>query len=244
MKAYRFLSTQDTNITDLSWTKSEVDSILTIRHNPNDTALYGKEATDESLLHLLKRDYDVIHISTHGYYLGRIGIHNDIKPLLGDESMSRSGLLFAGSANTLADKNFDENLFDGILSAAELSQQDLSKSELIVLSACQTGLGHLTDDGLYGIQRGLKLAGAKSMILSLWSVNDYSSNMLMRFFYEELEKQSSKDIHAAFLKARQRLSQEEYIDSYFDVSTLSFKKKAIRFDTPKYINPFIIIDAF
>ena len=244
VKAYRFLSTQDTNITDLSWTKSEVDSILTIRHNPNDTALYGKEATDESLLHLLKRDYDVIHISTHGYYLGRIGIHNDIKPLLGDESMSRSGLLFAGSANTLADKNFDENLFDGILSAAELSQQDLSKSELIVLSACQTGLGHLTDDGLYGIQRGLKLAGAKSMILSLWSVNDYSSNMLMRFFYEELENQSSKDIHAAFLKARQRLSQEEYLDSYFDVSTLSFKKKAIRFDTPKYINPFIIIDAF
>ena len=244
VKAYRFLATHDTNITDLTWTRSEIDTIFSIRHNPNDTMLVGKEATDESFIHLLKGDYDIIHIATHGYYGGRIGIYNDIQPLLDDESMSRSGLLFAGSANTLTDENFDETLFDGVLSATELSQQDLSKSELIVLSACQTGLGHLTDDGLYGIQRGLKLADAKTMILSLWSVSDLSSNMLMRFFYEELDQQSPKDIHAAFFKARQRLAQEEYPNYYFDVSTFSFKKEVLRFDSPKFINPFIIIDAY
>ena len=158
--------------------------------------------------------------------------------------MSQSGLLFAGSANTLTDENFDENLFDGVLSATELSKQDLSHIELIVLSACKTGLGRLTDDGIYGIERGLKQAGANAMILTLWSVSDYSSSLLMRFFYEELEKQSSKDIHSAFLKARQRLIKEERIIYKFDESTLTNKKTTIKYDTPCHICPFVIIDAF
>ena len=158
--AYRFLAPQTTTIQNLPGTRKEVDSIYAIRNNNHDVLVVGNAATDETILWLLKQHYDVIHLSTHGFYGGRIGIYNDIKPLLGDESMSQSGLLFAGSANTLTDKNFDENLFDGVLSATELSRQDLSKTELIVLSACQTGLGHLTDDGVYGIQRGLKQAGA------------------------------------------------------------------------------------
>lgn len=242
--AYRYLATQDANVNYLSWTRNEVDSIYAVRHNPNDTLLLGKNATDETFLMLLKKNYDIIHLSTHGYYGGRIGINNDIKPLLGDESMSKSGVLLAGSANTIADKNFDEDLFDGVLSANELSKQDLSKTELIVLSACQTGLGHLTDDGIYGIQRGLKQAGANAMILSLWSVNDYSSYLLMRFFYEELEKQSTKDIHAAFLCARQRVRLIEESFYLFDASTLTIKKEIIRYNTPRHINPFILVDAY
>ena len=158
--------------------------------------------------------------------------------------MSQSGLLFSGSANTLTDENFDENMFDGVLSAAELSRQDMSETELVVLSACQTGLGHLTDDGIYGIQRGLKLAGARTMILSLWNVNDYSGNLLMRFFYDELEKSSSKNIHSAFLNARQRLSQEELYYYDFDESTLTLTRECIKYNTPRHINPFIIIDAY
>ena len=158
--------------------------------------------------------------------------------------MSKSGLLFAGSANTLTDKTFDEDLFDGVLSATELSKQDFSKTELIVLSACQTGLGHLTDDGVYGIQRGLKLAGANAMILTLWSVNDYSSSVLLRYFYQELEKQPVKDIHAAFLKARRQLMKEEKTYYKFDVSDFTIKKETIGFNTPSHVNPFIIIDAY
>ena len=241
--AYRFLAPQVTTIDDLPGARMEVDSIYVFRNNPKDTLLVGAAATDEALLRQMKRHYDVIHLSTHGYFGGRIGIDNDIKPLLGDESMSKSGLLFAGSANTLTDKSFDENMFDGVLSAAELSRQDFSQTELIVLSACQTGLGHLTDDGVYGIQRGLKMAGANAMILSLWNVNDYSSSVLMRYFYEELGNQSVKDIHAAFLKARQRLMKEEKIVYKFDESDFAIKKKVLRFNTPKHINPFIIIDA-
>ena len=241
--AYRFLAPQTTTIQNLPGTRKEVDSIYAIRNNNHDVLVVGNAATDETILWLLKQHYDVIHLSTHGFYGGRIGIYNDIKPLLGDESMSQSGLLFAGSANTLTDKNFDENLFDGVLSATELSRQDLSKTELIVLSACQTGLGHLTDDGVYGIQRGLKQAGASAMILTLWSVNDYSSSMLMRYFYEELEKQSPKDIHTAFLKARQRLMKEEKIIFKFNEATFTYKEETIKYNTPQYICPFIVIDA-
>ena len=241
--AYRFLAPQTTTIQDLPGTRKEVDSIYAIRNNIHDVLLVGNAATDETLLWLLKQHYDIIHLSTHGFYGGRIGIYNDIKPLLGDESMSQSGLLFAGSANTLTDENFDENLFDGVLSATELSKQDLSKTELIVLSACQTGLGHLTDDGVYGIQRGLKQAGASAMILTLWSVNDYSSSMLMRYFYEELEAQSPKNIHTAFLKARQRLMKEEKVIYKFDEATFTYKEETIKYNTPQYVCPFIVIDA-
>ncbi len=242
--AYRFLAPLTTTIKDLPGARKEVDSIYAFRNNPQDTLLVGEAATDEALLRTMKRHYDVIHLSTHGYFGGRIGIYNDIKPLLGDESMSKSGLLFAGSANTLTDKTFDENLFDGVLSATELSKLDFSKAELIVLSACQTGLGHLTDDGVYGIQRGLKLAGANAMILTLWSVNDYSSSVLLRYFYQELEKQPVKDIHAAFFKARQQLVKEEKTYFKFDESELTIKKETLRFNTPSHVNPFIIIDAY
>lgn len=242
--AYRFLAPQTTTIKNLPGTKKEVDSIYALRNNLQDYVLTGNTATDEMFLQMVKKGYDVIHLATHGYFGGRIGIYNDIKPLLGDESMSKSGLLFAGSANSLTDKNFDENMFDGVLSASELSKQDLSKTELIVLSACQTGLGHLTDDGVYGVQRGLKIAGANAMILTLWSVNDYTSNLLMSFFYEELEKQTEKDIQHAFLKARKRLMKEEKITFNFDESTFTYQVKRIKYDRPQYVNPFIIIDAF
>lgn len=242
--AYRFLAPQTSTIQNLPGTRKEIDSIYAIRHNLHDFILADNAASDEVFMQMVKQNYDVIHLATHGYFGGRIGIYNDIKPLLGDESMSRSGLLFAGAANSLTDENFDEDLFDGVLSATELSKLDFSKTELMVLSACQTGLGHLTDDGLYGVQRGLKLAGANAMILTLWSVNDYTSSLLMRFFYEELEKQAKKDIHNAFLKARHRLMKEEKVKYKFDESTLTYKEETIRYNKPQYTNPFIIIDAF
>ena len=242
--AYRFLVPHTTSISYLPGTKKEVDSIYYLRHNAKDMLLKGNAATDEAFLRFLKRKYDVVHISTHGYYGGRIGIYNDIKPLLNDESMSKSGLLFAGAANTLTDKSFDENMFDGVLSATELSKQDFSTTELIVLSACQTGLGHMTDDGVYGLQRGLKLAGAQAMMLSLWSVDDASSSLLMRYFYEELNKQSLKDIHAAFLTARRRLMKEEKTIYKFDEASFEYKEETIKYDKPHYVNPFIIIDAY
>lgn len=241
--AYRFMAPHATSIKSLPWTRREVDSVLAVRNNPRDKMLVGENATDETFIKLLRQGYNVIHLATHGFFGGRIGIYNDIKPLLNDESMSMSGLLFAGSVSTLADRSFDMTLSDGVLSAVELAKQDMSNTELIVLSACQTGLGHLTDDGICGIQRALKLAGANAMILSLWSVDDYATCMLMRYFYEELGKQSKKNILVAFLNARVRLMIEEKVTYEFDPSTFTHYKKMKTYDKPQYVNPFIIIDA-
>ena len=242
--AYRYLSLQMSPLEPLPGSRNEIDSIYKTRNNPKDTILTGEQATDDSFLKALNRHYDVVHLSTHGYYGGKIGVYNDIKPLFFDDSMSKSGIFLAGASNTLSDENFDENLYDGVLSAAELSKQDFSKTELVVLSACQTGNGHLTEDGIYGIQRGLKQAGAHAIIVSLWNVSDYSSSLLMHFFYQELEQQKYKNIHNAFLTARQRLKEEQKVIFLLDESTFLLKKEILHFDDPSHINPFIIIDAY
>lgn len=242
--AYQYMARNTKTIVNLPGTRREVDSIYVLRNNPHDTLLVGKDATDEAFIQLLKHKFDVIHLSTHGFYGDNIGINNDIKPLIDDQSMSKSGLLFAGAESTLTNKFFNENMSDGILSSLEISRQDLSASELVILSACQSGQGKLTSDGVYGLQRGLKLAGANAMIVTLWSVNDHATSLLMRFFYEELEKQKTKDIHGAFLTARQRLMEEKKTIFQMDPYTFLMKEETISLNEPHYTNPFIIIDAF
>ena len=243
--AYRYLASmiRDT-IKYLPGTLKEVDSIYFYRNQPQDTLVTGNSATDEKFLRLLKRPYSIVHLSTHGYFGGEISKFTDIKPLLNDKPMSQSGVLFAGASNTLTNKFFNEDMYDGILSAEELSKQDLSKTELLILSACETGKGRITDDGLYGIQRGLKQAGANTLILSLWSVNDISTSLLMQYFYKNLIKQKEKDIHKAFLSARQQLINYEETIWIFDPATFTTHQKKKKYNLPQHVNPFIIIDAY
>lgn len=242
--AYRFLAAETSGVSELPEAKREVDSIYAERANPRDILLTGAEATDERFVELLRHDYDIVHLSTHGFFTGEKGLFNDIKPLANDDSMSKSGLVFAGATTSLRDKNFNTGLSDGILSAAELSHLDFSKTKLIVLSACETGLGRLTADGVYGIQRALKQAGAEAMIVSLWRVNDLSCSLLMRYFYKALESDPSVGIHEAFLRARQRLMLEEHPCYRFDVPSLSIQKDVVRYNAPRHSNPFILIDVF
>ena len=246
-KAYRYLKPRVGTIKYLQFSKIEVDSIFACRNNPNDTLLTGFAAKDEGVVKLINsRHYDILHFSTHGHYIGNIDIQNDLKPLTEDISLSRSGLMFAGAAKTLADEQFDDQYSDAILSGKELSALDLSKTELVVLNACQTGLGRLTEDGTYGLQRALKQAGANAIMVSLWSINDYSSGLFLRFFYEELKKQPAQkiDIHAAFLAARNRLAHHTWTKTVLDETTLNFKKVQVRYDSPYHIDPLILIDAY
>lgn len=242
--AYRFLHNNAGYISDLPFTEEEIDSIRSLRNNSSDCVLKGPYATDEAFLMEVCKGYDIIHLSTHGYYGGYQNLAGDIKPLLNDDSMSKCGILFAGSANSLNDEHFDENMFDGVLSGTELSRQDLSKTRLMLLSACQTGKGRLTDDGIYGLQRALKMAGVEGICVSLWSVNDLSSGRLMSYFYENLSRQQDIDIHEAFMAARQRLKENEWIQYVFDLGTFMFEPVVINHDTPEHLNPFIMIDVF
>ena len=100
--------------------------------------------------------------------------------------MIRSGLVLAGGNHAWkTGKPLRPGLEDGILTAYEISQMDLSNTELAVLSACETGLGDLVgNEGVYGLQRAFKIAGARYLIMSLWQVPDFQTQVFMSAFYK------------------------------------------------------------
>ena len=114
---------------------------------------------------------------------------------------------------------------DGRLTAAEIAQLDLRGLDMVVLSACQTGLGEITGDGVFGLQRGFKKAGAKTLLMSLWNVDDKATQLLMTEFYKNWLGAGGMSKREAFLKAQERLRDtEEYKD-------------------PKYWAAFIMLDG-
>lgn len=232
------------SIGELPFAQMEVDSIITSRVGYKDTVLVGSIATDENLKDLLHNRYSIVHIMTHGFFIGNMKRGTDLKPTTFDKTMSKNGLTFAGMLTTLTNKKFDKNLFDGILSAAEISKLDMNGVELTTLSSCQTGLGEITSDGVYGIQRGLKQAGVKSMMISLWSVTNYSSSLFYKHFYQALSQQENKSFHDAFKTAREKLSKEKYRDKYLDLLTLDEEEYVIDQGIPQHTHQYILIDAF
>ncbi|MBK7887694.1 MAG: CHAT domain-containing protein [Bacteroidetes bacterium] len=100
---------------------------------------------------------------------------------------------------------------DGILTAAEVSALDLSQTKLVVLSACETGLGKIEgSEGVFGLQRGFKLAGVKQLIVSLWSVPDKETMQLMTTFYSDLA--ITKDTVKSFAMAQTKML-NNYLDN-------------------------------
>ena len=114
----------------------------------------------------------------------------------------RSGLVLAGTNNAIKSNEISGN--DGILTAMEISNMDLSNTDIVVLSACETGLGDIDgSEGVYGLQRAFKMAGVKNIIMSLWKVPDAQTAELFDIFYEECFK--GKSIHEAFKIAQSKM---------------------------------------
>ena len=106
-----------------------------------------------------------------------------------------------GAANSILGLGLPKGAEDGVLTAGEISQLNLSGLDLVVMSACQTGLGEVSGDGVFGLQRGFKKAGANAMLMSLCKVDDNATSLLMSAFYKNLlEKGMSK--HDAFIVAQ------------------------------------------
>lgn len=170
--------------------------------------------TEASLKNLDGQKVSNLHIATHGFYWTETELNekedlrglpfirdNDRPRFVEDKAMTRSGLLFAGANKVLSGKTVPEGYDDGILTAKEISILDLRGLDLLVLSACQTGLGEIKGDGVYGLQRGFKMAGAQTIIMSLWKVDDDATQMLMTEFYKRYLSSQSK--HDAFLAAQE-----------------------------------------
>ena len=203
----------------LQGTKTEVENIAAkMKKKKISTTLYeGAQANEESFKALSGKDISILHIATHGFFLS-----SDEK-LSGDQSLVQSGLLLSGANYAWQNKSLPEGIEDGILSAKEISFMDLRKTDLVVLSACQTALGEITGEGVFGLQRGFKKAGARTIIMSLWPVDDNATLLMMTEFYTNLTKGMSK--REAFLAAQNKV------------------KTTAGFENPRYWAAFIMLDG-
>ena len=179
---------------------------------------------EESFKQLSGTNTGIIHLATHGFFLDNIDYEYDrdigltTRDGLGksheiENPMLRSGLLLSGSNRAWTGEDVIEGIEDGILTAEEISYLNMSKTQLVVLSACKTGLGEATTyEGVFGLQRAFKLAGVESIIMSLWSVPDNATAELMISFYQSWL--SGKNKHDAFREAQQKV-REKYPEPYF-----------------------------
>lgn len=145
-----------------------------------------------------------LHVATHGYSLdcgtGRVAVMPG-DTLAVDISLLRSGLALSG-ANVLG---LDPRRQDGIISAREICDLDLSGVEMVVLSACQTAKGYITDESASGLIRALKIAGAGTIVATLWEVDDRATGMFMSKFHER--RSAGDSTVDAFASARDALTE-------------------------------------
>ncbi|MFN6373639.1 MAG: CHAT domain-containing protein [Chitinophagia bacterium] len=202
----------------LEGTKAEADQInqQVTSANWQTRLLEDTEAKEENIIKLEgKEAKGILHLATHGYAFPEFNFNdttiskNSLRYSyrFSTNPMVRSGLILAGGnwawtgSDTLTKLGAEQN---GILTALEVSQLNLKKTKLVVLSACETGLGKIEgSEGTFGLKRGFKLAGVEQMIVSLWSVPDKETMELMTLFYTDL----SKSLHpvASFEKAQKEM---------------------------------------
>lgn len=211
----------------LPYSKIEVNDICEILKGKTiDTKVYTETSgNEESFKALSGNAPDILHIATHGYYitpldvevaskiaLQRMGINIDERHNIIDYSMERTGLLLAGATLKLQHDTQIKGVEDGILSAKEISALDLSHVDLAVLSACKTGLGDITSDGVAGLQRGFKCAGVNSILMTLWEVDDAATHLFMSQFYKNLMNGKSK--HESLQNAQKFLKEYKQDGEY------------------------------
>ena len=171
----------------------------------------GDAATEESFKKLGINNTTsprILHIATHGYFfpdpIEKTGT-GELVFKMSQHPMLRSGLILSGGNKSWKGQRTLEGKEDGILTAYEISQLNLSNTELVVLSACETGLGTIKgNEGVYGLQRAFKIAGAKYLIMSLWKVPDEETSSLMISFYRKWLKEKMS-IPKAFQSAQKEL---------------------------------------
>ena len=159
------------------------EEIVMIRNLYKDSLIYkGKDATVENLMNV--GSSKILHLSTHGKFLNSDSIRN---PML------KAGLAFAG-AN-------DRTTLSGIVTALKISALDLQNTELVVLSACESGLGEVQNtEGVMGLPKAFLQAGARNVMMSLWSVSSQKTAILMKSFYQNIQK--GQDYETALRNAK------------------------------------------
>jgi CHAT domain-containing protein len=204
------------DVTDLPGTEKErvaLTDILDSKHIAyHDYA--GTDASEENVKGV--NEPSILHFATHGFFLNDVKTNTDNHEYFGFKGetlkanpLLRSGLLMAGCQR----KEISDSNEDGILTAFEASTLELFNTELVVLSACETGLGEIKNgEGVYGLQRAFAMAGAKQIVMSLWKVDDEATQQFMTAFYQHYL--DTNDAGEAFRFAQQKIK-ETYPSPYF-----------------------------
>jgi CHAT domain-containing protein/Flp pilus assembly protein TadD len=208
------------SITMLPGTRLEVEAIYSMAMSQRmNSSLYMENTATEATLKKVVNP-SVLHIATHGFFLQGVANNSNGERYMNYTSedlayapLNKSGLLLAHCEPSVFNQSNQETE-DGILTAQESLFLTLSKTELVVLSACETGLGDLVNgEGVYGLQRTFLQAGAKRVIMSLWTVSDEATQLLMTTFYEQLLIHK-KTIRESFDLAQKSLM-EKFPDPYY-----------------------------
>jgi CHAT domain-containing protein/tetratricopeptide (TPR) repeat protein len=196
-------SVQAITFPSLSGTLKEVNEVShlwaasTVSNAEGSRVLVGREASEPTLKQDAHR-YRVLHFATHGFFLrdtcppapagtravgGLVDMSNpQVARLTVENPLLLSGLALAGANHRQAAGPAED---DGILTAEEVASLDLGRVEWAVLSACDTGLGLIkAGEGVFGLRRAFQIAGARTVIMSLWSVEDDSTRLWMHALYE------------------------------------------------------------
>ncbi len=241
---YRYLAREDLRygVDSLKWSLPEVTAISSLYKDKSpdtEISLFTAASGIEESVHLLQEKRpSIIHFSTHGYYwtkeerekrnyvsfFQRTNLEDE-NPI--EQSMLYSGLFLSGANSGLKGEELPEDVEDGILTAKELADLNFSQTDFVALSACQSGLGVINGEGVFGLQRGFKLAGVKSILMSLWPVHDKATELLMIEFYRNMLNGDNKQ--SALNKAK------KYIKEYKDVED--------DFADPEYWAGWVLLDA-
>lgn len=221
----------------LPWTLVEIEDIKQIAEKyPHVSVITytGNLGTEESFYQLEDSSFNILHVATHGFYYTPEEVKEKASKKENysfmdftetrDADLTHSGLLLSGANKVLRGELLQENQEDGILTAKEIAGTNLCSFNLVVLSACKTGLGNITPEGVFGLQRGFKKAGVKTILMSLWDVDDGVTQLLMVEFYRLLLLGLPKI--EALQKAQQYVRQQNF-----------------EYHKPYYWAGFVLIDA-
>lgn len=205
---------------DLPGVRTEFSTLrqaISTAHNPIDTTMYYNDLAREVNFKMLStRGVSGLHIATHGFFRDKKSLersaeieedvdHNVALRTLRAGQESLAGLVLRGGNLSWQSINMDETE-DDILTSHEIETLDFPNLRLTVLSACETGLGDINSDGVWGLQRSFRIAGTRNLICSLRRVDDKATARFMEIFYNHAL--NDKSIYDAFSCAQQTIYNE------------------------------------
>ena len=200
----------------------------------NTKFLKGENANEMEFEKLSGDSPEILTFYTHGYNYERVTLPDSSKDyLLGKNrtsTISKSEMGMFTSGLFLSEPKSDDVMTDGMLTAHEVSMCDLSNTSLVILAACSSAIGSISPEGVYGLQRGFKIAGAGSILASLWDVDSDATNEFIAEFFRNYRNGETKQ--KSLIKAK------EHIKTYKSKDA----SRPVNWSDPYYWSGFILID--